>query len=87
MSHQATYTIAMDNEAIGEDILATLGRQRDTLIRVGSQVQQVDANLSRSRRVANAIYNRVLTNKAVLLTINILLVGILFITIYLKLSH
>jgi len=77
----------MDNEAIGEDILATLGRQRDTLIRVGSQVQQVDANLSRSRRVANAIYNRVLTNKAVLLTINILLVGILFITIYLKLSH
>lgn len=77
--------IGEESEAIGVGILGELDTQRDTIVRTANKVRDTDANLGKSHRILQTMSRRVMTNKALLLGIIFLLLGILGITIYLKL--
>lgn len=76
-----------ESEAMGQNILSDLHTQRETIIRTGGYLSQTDADLGKSRRVLNSIGRRIVTNKIILMLIIAVLIGILGMTIYLKLKH
>ena len=82
----STYQTSLRNEAIGTEIMSALDQQRKTIVRTGTHLATTDGDITRSQRVLDTIHRRVLTNKAVLVLINVCLILILGITIYLK-SH
>eukprot|EP00035_Acanthoeca_spectabilis_P020275 m.432009 g.432009 ORF g.432009 m.432009 type:complete len:227 (-) comp17377_c0_seq1:102-782(-) len=79
--------IGEESEAIGAGVLSELGTQRETIIRVGGKVSNVDSNLGKSRRILNAMSRRIMTNHLIMVLIIIVLIAILGLVIYLKHFH
>lgn len=76
--------MALESEAIGEEVITDLGTQRETLERTRSRLQETDAELGRSRRVVRSLNSGVLKNKVVLIVIIIVEIGILIAVIIWK---
>lgn len=76
--------IGEESEAIGAGVLTELDSQRQTIIRTGGKVTNIDANLSKSRRILNAMTRRIMTNHLVMMLIILVLCGILGVVCYLK---
>lgn len=81
-----TQRIAAESEAIGHNIMSDLGQQRETIERTRYKVHDVDQNLGRSRKLLNSMSRRIMTNKMIMISIVFILLGILGLTIYLKLK-
>ncbi|XP_053598275.1 vesicle transport through interaction with t-SNAREs homolog 1B [Microplitis demolitor] len=77
-------TVAAETEQIGQEVVAELGIQRETLLRTKRRLSETDQELATSRKIMRLIGRRVLTNKIVLILIIILEIAILGIVIYLK---
>ncbi|XP_044574520.1 vesicle transport through interaction with t-SNAREs homolog 1B [Cotesia glomerata] len=77
-------TVAAETEQIGQEVIAELGVQRETLIRTRRRLSETDQELAASRKIMRLIGRRVLTNKIVLILIIISEAAILGLTIYLK---
>lgn len=58
-------------EAIGAGVLSELGTQRETIIRVGGKVSNVDSNLGKSRRILNAMSRRIMTNHLIMVLVRV----------------
>jgi len=78
--------IGEESEQIGAGVLNELGRQRETIVRTAHKVQGTDANLGKSKRILNAMSRRVMTNQLVMVLIILVLMGILGIAIWWRLS-
>lgn len=76
--------IGEESEAIGAGVLSELDSQRQTIMRTGGKVSNVDANLSKSRRILNAMSRRIMTNHLVMMLIILVLLGILGLSCYMK---
>lgn len=76
--------IGEESEAIGAGVLTELDSQRQTIMRTGGRVSNIDANLSKSRRLLNAMTRRIMTNHLVMMLIILVLCGILGVVCYLK---
>jgi hypothetical protein len=63
-------SILLVAEAIGAGVLSELGTQRETIIRVGGKVANVDSNLGKSRRILNAMGRRIMTNHLIMVTVS-----------------
>ena len=62
--------IGEESEAIGAGVLSELDSQRQTIMRTGGKVSNVDANLSKSRRILNAMSRRIMTNHLVMMLVS-----------------
>eukprot|EP00128_Syssomonas_multiformis_P011316 Colp12_sorted_trinity150504_noHs@30374 len=78
--------VALESEQIGADILAELGEQRETIQRTQDHLRGVDADLNKSQRVLRGISRRIATNKCLCALIILLLLGIIGVIVYLKVS-
>lgn len=65
-------------------MLSELDSQRQTIMRTGGKVTNIDANLSKSRRILNAMTRRIMTNHLLMMLIILVLMGILGVVCYLK---
>lgn len=81
-----TQRIAAESEAIGHNIMSDLGQQRETIERTRYKVRDVDQNLGRSRKILKSMTRRIMTNKMIMVSIIFILLGILGLTVYLKLK-
>eukprot|EP00040_Diaphanoeca_grandis_P006064 m.35757 g.35757 ORF g.35757 m.35757 type:complete len:228 (-) comp17198_c0_seq1:282-965(-) len=76
--------IGEESEAIGAGVLEELADQRETIIRTGQKVGNIDGNLGKSKRILNAMARRIMTNHLVMMLIIFVLCGILGLVCYLK---
>ncbi|XP_075221389.1 vesicle transport through interaction with t-SNAREs 1b [Lycorma delicatula] len=76
--------VALETEAIGTTVVADLDRQRETLLRAGRRLDDIDHGLSRTQSILNGMTRHVLTNKLLLILIIICECGILSSLVYLK---
>ncbi|KJE94506.1 hypothetical protein CAOG_05139 [Capsaspora owczarzaki ATCC 30864] len=76
--------VAAESEAIGQDILGELGTQRETIVRVRGRLHETDDNLTRSRRILNGMYYRIIQNRLIMYIIVLVLMGILGIVVYMR---
>jgi len=72
------------SEEIGEATLDELYTQRETLVRAKSTLDDIDSNMSRSRRIVLTMQRRVATNKLILVLIIIILMASIAIIIYFR---
>mmetsp|Transcript_22769 Transcript_22769/g.38909 ORF Transcript_22769/g.38909 Transcript_22769/m.38909 type:complete len:224 (-) Transcript_22769:48-719(-) len=63
---EATYAIGLETEEIGRSTLETLAGQRGQLEDASRGLDDIDANMSKSRRILTQMYVKVLSNKIVL---------------------
>jgi vesicle transport through interaction with t-SNAREs 1 len=80
------YDIGVQNEDIGVEILGDLHEQRETLIRARDKLDDVDDNMNRARSLLKDIACRAISNKLLLIAVNLLLLGAIGLTLYLKLK-
>ncbi|XP_033110217.1 vesicle transport through interaction with t-SNAREs homolog 1B-like, partial [Anneissia japonica] len=64
-----THRIAAETDEIGVGIIEELGGQKDQLLSTRDKLDNMDANLGRSRRILNSMARRVMTNKMILMSI------------------
>jgi len=76
--------IGEESEAIGAGVLEELSDQRETIIRTGQKVGNIDGNLGKSKRILNAMARRIMTNHLVMMLIIFVLCGILGLVCYMK---
>jgi len=77
-----TQRVAEQSERIGEGILNDLGDQREALLRADQRLHNVDANVSKSRKLLRAMELRIVQNKLLLVGIIVVLllanIGVLY---------
>merc|ERR1711916_35899 len=78
------HRVAADSEAIGREILSDLGTQRETLLRARDRLDDTDENLGRGNRILKGMARRAITNKVVMITIIIVLLGLIGLTAYMR---
>eukprot|EP01114_Cavostelium_apophysatum_P008536 TRINITY_DN21084_c0_g1_i1.p1 TRINITY_DN21084_c0_g1~~TRINITY_DN21084_c0_g1_i1.p1 ORF type:complete len:243 (-),score=45.17 TRINITY_DN21084_c0_g1_i1:37-708(-) len=78
------HRIANETENIGVDVLSELGVQRQALERARDNLGRIDDNVSKSRRILNAMTRRIATNKLILALIIILLLAANVLIIFFK---
>merc|ERR1712203_1155047 len=76
--------VAVETDAVAEDIIGDLGTQRETLERTRNRLVETDVELGRSRRIIRKMYLNVFTNKIVLILIIIIEICILAGLLYWK---
>ncbi|XP_071962235.1 vesicle transport through interaction with t-SNAREs homolog 1B-like [Antedon mediterranea] len=64
-----SHRIAAETDEIGVGIIEELGGQKEQLIRTRDKLDNMDANLGRSRKILNSMARRVMTNKMILMAI------------------
>eukprot|EP00057_Strongylocentrotus_purpuratus_P024443 XP_011678917.1 PREDICTED: vesicle transport through interaction with t-SNAREs homolog 1B [Strongylocentrotus purpuratus] len=79
-----TQRIAAETDEIGVGILDELDGQKEQLIRTRERVEDIDDNLSRSKRILNSMARRVITNKLILSGIILVELAILGVVIWWK---
>jgi len=74
--------VAVETDAIGDEIIGDLGTQRETLERTRNRLIETDVELGRSRKILKKMYINVFSNKIVLIFIIIIelciLAGLLY---------
>ncbi|XP_071450836.1 vesicle transport through interaction with t-SNAREs homolog 1B-like [Hetaerina americana] len=58
--------VAEETEAIGAEVAGELGEQRESLLRTRQRLEDVNQDLSRTRRLLRTMYTRVIANKLIL---------------------
>uniref|UniRef100_A0A0K2TPM6 Vesicle transport through interaction with tSNAREs 1B [Heterocephalus glaber] n=1 Tax=Lepeophtheirus salmonis TaxID=72036 RepID=A0A0K2TPM6_LEPSM len=76
--------VALETEAVGEEIINDLGSQRETLQRTRTRLAETEADLSRSRRILRRIYLGVIQNKICLIFLIIIQIVIIIFILYWK---
>jgi vesicle transport through interaction with t-SNAREs protein 1 len=76
--------VAIETEAIGNEVVGDLGTQRETLQRTKTRLVDTDVEISRSRKILRSMYMNVIYNKLILIGIIILEVIILVFLLYWK---
>lgn len=81
---ERSHQIALETDEIGTGIIDDLSGQKEQLIRTRDRLEDIDANISHSRKVIRSIGKRIITSKLLLIFIIILEVIILGVVIYWK---
>eukprot|EP01091_Cochliopodium_minus_P006118 TRINITY_DN15999_c0_g1_i1.p1 TRINITY_DN15999_c0_g1~~TRINITY_DN15999_c0_g1_i1.p1 ORF type:complete len:215 (-),score=60.07 TRINITY_DN15999_c0_g1_i1:84-728(-) len=68
-SIKRSYGLVKQTEEVGRHTLGELGRQREVLEGVGDNLDRIDDNMGKSRRILGNMARRVATNKCILLFI------------------
>lgn len=79
--------VASETGQIGVSVGEELRSQREVLVRTKGRLDEVDGNLTTSRKIVRGMYRRVITNKVILLVIILLELGILGGLLYWKLRR
>ncbi|XP_064481324.1 vesicle transport through interaction with t-SNAREs homolog 1B-like [Ornithodoros turicata] len=79
--------VASETDQIGVAVGEELRSQRETLVRAKERLEEVDGNLTTSRKIIRTMYRRVITNKMILIVIIILELAILGGLLYWKLAR
>jgi len=78
------HRIAVETEDIGREVLTDLSQQRKQLEDARDNLQQIDDNMTKSRKILSAMTRRIATNKMILAFIILLLLGGNVMIIYFK---
>jgi vesicle transport through interaction with t-SNAREs protein 1 len=76
--------IGEESEAIGAGVLGELGKQRGQLESAVNKVQNINDEMSRSKRIMLGIQRRLITDKLLLSIIIVVLVILIGLVVYLK---
>lgn len=79
-----TRVIAAETDEIGTGILDELDGQKEQLYRTRERLEDMDGDLSKSRRILNSMAKRVITNKIILTAIILVELGILGVVVWWK---
>lgn len=79
-----TQRLAHETEEIGINVLGELNRQGDILVRANDDLDIINDNMSRGRRIVLNMTRRVITNKIVLVVVILILIGVLGLVVWLK---
>eukprot|EP00669_Euglena_mutabilis_P002983 TRINITY_DN13819_c0_g1_i1.p1 TRINITY_DN13819_c0_g1~~TRINITY_DN13819_c0_g1_i1.p1 ORF type:complete len:222 (-),score=103.82 TRINITY_DN13819_c0_g1_i1:131-796(-) len=80
----ASKRIAAECETIGQDIMTSLGRQRDTIERTTNMVSETSAELSRASKGITLMQRRSVTNKLILALVILGLLAAIAVIIWFK---
>ena len=83
-SLQRAQQVAVETDAVGNEIIGDLGSQREALERSRARLVESDLELSRTRRILRKMYLNVFSNKIILGLIILIEIGILCGVIYWK---
>eukprot|EP01135_Chromosphaera_perkinsii_P003977 Nk52_evm20s265 gene=Nk52_evmTU20s265 len=79
-----SHRIALESESIGVGVLNELSTQRETIIRTRDHLGDTDQNLGRSGRILRTMSRRVVTDRAIVASIIMVLILILAMIVYIK---
>jgi len=72
-----THRLAHETEEIADEINSTLGRQTETLLSARDKVRHINEDMDTTRKVLFGIFRKMITNKAIIiLMIILMLIGI-----------
>jgi len=76
--------IALETEDIGANVLSELSSQKQTILRARDNLDLIEDNISRSRRILLKMSRRIATDKFVLMGIILLLLLVISLIVYFK---
>ncbi|KAG8224745.1 hypothetical protein J437_LFUL005314 [Ladona fulva] len=76
--------VAEESEVIGAEVAGELGEQRESLLRTRNRLEDVNQELSRTRRLLRTMYVRVIANKIVLVFLIAIELLIIISLVYIK---
>ncbi|XP_071477982.1 vesicle transport through interaction with t-SNAREs homolog 1B-like [Diadema antillarum] len=79
-----THRIAAETDEIGAGILDELDEQKEQLIRTKENLEDMDGNLAKSKKILNRMARRVITNKLILSGIIVVELAILGVVVWWK---
>eukprot|EP00055_Hartaetosiga_balthica_P006778 m.22087 g.22087 ORF g.22087 m.22087 type:complete len:216 (-) comp5421_c0_seq1:1036-1683(-) len=80
-----TKRMAYEAQGIGEGVMEDLHGQRETIVRIGGKVQNIDANMSRANKILNSMTRRIMSHKMIMIATIFLLICILVVVLLKKL--
>ncbi|RXG69983.1 Vesicle transport through interaction with t-SNAREs-like protein 1A [Armadillidium vulgare] len=81
-----SFKAAIDSEQIGAQVLGDLQHQRETLSRARERLRHTDDDLNQSSRLLNSMVKRAVQNKFIVGAVFVLIVIVVIVSIYLKVS-
>jgi len=78
------HRIAIETEDIGTSVVNELSSQKQTLLRTRDNLNLIDDNMTRSRRILSAMSRRIITNNFILVGIILILLLAIILVSYLK---
>ena len=76
------YRLCVETEAIGEDILTNLERDRETMTRTRDRLRDTNTNLTKSSRILTAMMRRIVQNRIILALICLAILSVIGVVIY-----
>eukprot|EP01117_Protostelium_nocturnum_P003569 TRINITY_DN1472_c0_g1_i1.p1 TRINITY_DN1472_c0_g1~~TRINITY_DN1472_c0_g1_i1.p1 ORF type:complete len:221 (-),score=55.57 TRINITY_DN1472_c0_g1_i1:52-714(-) len=80
----SSHRMATDIENTGAATLSKMEGQKEQLLRARNNLQTIDDNMTRSRRILSGMARRVVTNNVILVLIIVVMMAIIGIIVYLK---
>jgi len=80
------HQIALETEEIGTATLSELQEQRETLLRARNQIDDADLNVYKGRRIVMRMTFKAVTNKIVLILVVIILMALLGVAIWYRIT-
>jgi len=78
------HRIAIETEDIGASVVNELSSQKQTLLRTRDNLNLIDENMTRSRRILSAMSRRIITNNFILVGIILILLLAIILVSYFK---